>query len=117
MNKYEISVWNDVYDSNLERYVEEKIMIIGSDTMTNQNRALEPNLKSNVNGTNIFNFYLYYDYVDNHTGERVKNPFVNYLTNERKIKVYWEEKWYDLIIKQIVEDTSKHTFEYNCEDQ
>ena len=117
MNKYEISVWNDVYDSNLERYVEEKIMIIGSDTMTNQNRALEPNLKSNVNGTNIFNFYLYYDYVDNHTGERVKNPFVNYLTNERKIKVYWEEKWYDLIIKQIVEDTAKHTFAYTCEDQ
>jgi len=35
MNKYEISIWNDVYDSNLERYVEEKVMIIGSDTMTN----------------------------------------------------------------------------------
>ena len=117
MNKYEISVWNDVYDTSLERYVEEKLMVIGSDSMTSQNRALEPNLKSNVNGTNIFNFYLYYDYIDNHTGERVKNPFVNYLTNERKIKVYWEEKWYDLIIKQIVEDTAKHTFAYTCEDQ
>ena len=122
MNKYEISVWNDVYDSSLERYVEEKLIVIGSDTMTSQNRALEPNLKSNINGTNIFSFYLYYSYIDNKTGERVKNPFVDYLTNERKIKVYWEgkkgeDKWYDLIIKQIVEDTAKHTFTYTCEDQ
>jgi hypothetical protein len=42
---------------------------------------------------------MYYDYIDNRTGERVKNPFTDYLTNERKIKVYWENKWYDLIIK------------------
>lgn len=122
MNKYEISIWNDVYDSNLEHYVEEKLMVIGSNTMTNQNRALEPNLKSNVNGTNIFSFYLYYNYIDNQTGEQVKNPFVEYLTNERKIKVYWEnkqgeDKWYDFIIKSIVEDTVKHTFTYTCEDQ
>ena len=52
MNKYEISVWNDVYDSSLERYVEEKLIVIGSNTMTSQNRALEPNLKSNRNGKN-----------------------------------------------------------------
>lgn len=117
MDKYEISIWGDVYDSNSNRYKEEKIVIIGSNTMTNQNRALEPNLKSNINGTNIFNFYLYYDYIDNRTGERVKNPFVSLLTNERKIKVFWKDKWYDLIIKQIVEDTAKHTFSYTCEDQ
>lgn len=116
MGKYEISVWNDVYDSSLNRFVEEKIAVIGTDSMTSQNRALEPNLKSNVNGTNIFSFYMYYDYIDNKTGERVKNPFIELLSNERKVKVYWENKWYDLIIKSVVKDTSKHAFNYTCED-
>jgi len=59
---------------------------------------------------------MYYDYIDNKTGERVKNPFIELLSNERKVKVYWENKWYDLIIKSAVEDTSKHTFNYSCED-
>lgn len=116
MKRYEISVWDDVYDSNSNRFIEEKIAVIGSNLMTSQNRALEPNLKSNVNGTNIFSFYMYYDYIDNKTGERIKNPFIKLLSNERKVKVYWENKWYDLIVKSVVEDTSKHTFNYTCED-
>jgi len=59
---------------------------------------------------------MYYDYIDNYTGERVHNVFVDYLVNERKIKVYWKDEWYDLIIKQVTEDTSKHTYSYTCED-
>ena len=120
MKKYEISIWNDVYDSSLNRYKEEKIAIIGSDSMTSQNRALEPQLKQNVNGINTLTFYMYYDYIDNYSGEKVKNPFISFLVNERKIKVFWEngknDGWYDLVVKSVVEDTAKHTFTYTCED-
>ena len=116
MNKYEISVWNDTYDNTLNRYVEEKLIVIGSNTMTSQNRATSLSLKSNVNGTNVLTFTMYYDYIDTQTGERVKNPFVNLLVNERKIKAFWKNKWYDLIIKNISEDSVNHTFTYTCED-
>lgn len=116
MNKYEISIWDDVYDSELGRYKEEKLIVIGNNTMTSQNRAISPSLKSNINGTNVLTFTLYYDYVDTQTGERVKNRFVDLLVNERKVKVLWKDKWYDLIVKNISEDSTNHTFTYICED-
>jgi len=40
--KYEISVWNDIYDEELGRFKEEKLIIIGSDTMTSLARARSP---------------------------------------------------------------------------
>lgn len=105
MNKrYEISIWEDVYSTTQNRWVEEKIAVIGSDTMTSQSRAREPKLVSNINGTNTFSFNMYYSYIDTETGERVKNPFIPYLINERRIKVYWKKKWYDLLIKNVDED-------------
>ena len=114
--KYEISVWDDIYDSELQRFVEQKIIIIGSDTMTSEARAREPKLVENINGTNKFTFNMYYSYIDTRTGERVKNPYIKYLINERKIKVLWKNKWYDLLIKQIKEDQVQHLFSYICED-
>lgn len=114
--KYEISVWDDIYDSELQRFVEQKIIIIGSDTMTSEARAREPKLVENINGTNKFTFNMYYSYIDTRTGERITNPYIQYLINERKIKVKWKDKWYDLIIKQIKEDQVQHLFSYTCED-
>lgn len=46
-----------------------------------------------------------------------KNPFLNFLTNERKIKVKWENKWYDFIIKNCQEDSAAKTVTYTCQDQ
>ena len=117
MNKrYEISIWEDVYSTTQNRWVEEKIAVIGSDTMTSQSRAREPKLVSNINGTNTFSFNMYYSYIDTETGERVKNPFIPYLINERRIKVYWKKKWYDLLIKNVDEDQVNHVFKYTCKD-
>ena len=114
--KYEISVWRDIFSKEENRWFEEKIIVIGSDTMTSQSRAREPQLVSNVNGTNKFSFTMYYTYIDVETGEKVRNPFIPFLVNERKIKVYWKNKWYDFLIKEIKENSSNHTFTYECED-
>ena len=70
-NKYEISLWEDrlVPKSEIgeniipEHYEEEKICIIGSDTMASQARALEPKLVRNINGTNKLTFKIYYTYI------------------------------------------------------
>ena len=104
--KYEISIWEDVLSEDGKSFQEKKIIIIGSDTMTSESRAREPKLVTDINGTNKFTFNLYYSYIDTRTGEKVKNPYIQYLINERKIKVLWQNKWYDFLIKQIKEDSA-----------
>lgn len=98
-------------------YKEEKIGIIGSDTMTAQWRAIEPRLTQNVNGTNTFSFKMFYTYIDTITGERKDNPFKTLLVNERKVKVKWKGDWYDFVIKNINEDSSGKSVTYTCQDQ
>lgn len=114
-SKYEISIWEDVLSDD-NSFKEQKLIIIGSDTMTSESRAREPKLIININGTNKFSFNMYYNYIDTRTGEEVNNPYIKYLINERKIKVLWKNKWYDFIIKQIKEDQVNHLFTYTCED-
>ena len=123
-NKYEISLWEDRLVPQTgegqsivpEHYEEEKVCIIGSDTMTSQARALEPKLVRNVNGTNKLTFKLYYTYIDNETGKRIQNPFISLLVNERKVKCKWEDQWFDFVIKGIQEDSNGKTITYTCED-
>lgn len=127
MNKYEISVWEDYFvpaSGSIESHYEErKLCIIGSNTMDDGSRVLEPNLILNVNGTHTLSFKMYLFYIDTLTGERVDNPYVKLLVNERKIKVYWDngqedenDKWFDLVVKDISEDSDSNTVTYTCED-
>ena len=77
-DRYEISLWEDYIvasqgeGENLipEHYEERKIAIIGSNTMSAQWRAVEPKLVSNVNGTNVLTFKMYYSYIDTETGKK-----------------------------------------------
>ena len=119
-DKYEISLWEDYLvnaTGNVpEHYAERKLAIIGSDTMTAQWRAIEPKLVENINGSNTFTFKMYYTYIDNETGEKISNPFMKLMTNERKIKVLWKNKWYDLVIKSIQEDSINKSITYTCKD-
>ena len=114
-SKYEISIWEDVLSED-GSFEEQKLIVIGSDTMTSESRAGEPKLINNINGTNKFSFNMHYRYIDTRTGEEIENPYVKYLVNERKIKVFWKDTWYDFIIKQVKEDQVNHVFSYTCED-
>ena len=119
-DKYEISLWEDIFvaaSGNVPgHYEEEKIAVIGADDMTSQCRAIEPKITPNVNGKVTFTFKMYYRYHDELTGEDYENPFLKLLVNERKIKVKWLDKWYDLIIKNIQESSNGKTVVYTCED-
>ena len=111
---YTISVWDDVWDG--EKFVEKRLGIIGSDKMTAQCRAIEPNLVRNVNGSKKFSFKMYKHYVDIMTGEKVENPFIGWLISERKVKLEYKGKWYDFIIKDINENSSNYLYTYQLED-
>ena len=117
-DKYEISLWEDYFDNG--QHKERKIAIIGSDSMTSPCRAYNPKLVQNINGTNTFTFEMYLTYKENFVINGVDkiliNPFLNLLSNERKVKVLWKNDWYDFIIKNCQEDSSSKKNTYTCQD-
>lgn len=113
---YEISVWDDVWSTTESKFVEQRLGIIGSSEMESQSRVIEPELTRNVNGTKKFSFKLYKRYRDNITGETVENPFYNWLTNERKVKLKYDGEWYDFVVKNISEPSSNYLYTYQLED-
>lgn len=117
-DRYEISLWEDFPDTiNGVSYLNErKLCVIGADSMTSQVRAIEPKFVESVNGTHTLTFKMQRIYVDEITGEKFTNPFLSLLINERKVKVLWKDKWYDLLIKNVEEDSKGRTLTYTCED-
>jgi hypothetical protein len=111
---YEISVWQDVWQG--DKFVEQRLCVIGSNEMLYQGRALEPTLTRNVNGTKKLSFKMYKHFVDNTTGEKVDNPFSDLLISERKIKLKYDDIWYDFIVKDISENSSNYLYTYQLED-
>ena len=138
---YEISLWEDVltivYEDGYETegtiinghgsvvaqyYKERKICVIGSDTMDTPIRATQPKLVTKVNGENILTFNMYSHYYDTVSDEFYVNPFIGLLINERKIKLRYgalgaeDTKWYDLVIKNIQENSESKTYNYTAKD-
>ena len=114
---YEISLWADLLQTSPEGktyYEESKIAIIGSNNMTSPNRAFEPILTENINGELELSFSMKYRYWDEVTNEEIENPFISYLINERKIKLYYQDKWYDFVIKECEEGSEEYTFQYTA---
>lgn len=114
MDKYKISIWEDI--DNGSTLLEQKVAEIGSNTMTAQHRALDPVLTENANGTHTLTFRMYYRYIDTVTGEEVDNPFISLMVNERKVKLFWKDKWYDFVIKDVTKDSSTKTLNFSCQD-
>ena len=144
---YEISLWEDVLvfvvedlDGNREEfeefvpdyvigkvvaqyYKEQKICVIGSDTMSSAIRAVQGKLNSKVNGENILTFNMYSHYYDSELEQQIENPFIKLLINERKIKLRHgapgaeDVQWYDLVIKSIQENSDTKTYTYTAKNQ
>ena len=113
---YEISIWRDVFDTDLDKFVEEKIAVIGSNNMTSPDRAYEPVLNENVNGEVTLSFSMVHKYFDEEIDDFRFNRWESYLVNERKVKLKYGDKWYDFIIKNKVETSDSNVFQYELTD-
>lgn len=107
---YEISIWS------VSAQEETKIAIIGANDMLTPARAQSPQLKRNINGTKTLTFSLYTKYIDEIDGEKKVNPFCNLIHNETRIKLKWKNKWYEFIVKNILEDSEHNRNTYTAED-
>lgn len=114
ISNYEISVWEDYFQDG--KFIEKKICVIGSDEMDYQGRAIEASFIKKANGEKKLTFSMYKRYIDNITGELVINPFCDFLVNERKVKLYYKEKWYDFVVKNVEENSSTYLYKYSLED-
>ena len=91
---YEISVW------------EEKLIQKG-----------DPVFNKKTNGEKTLSFSLKYKYFDPYSeNEEVINPFASLLVNERKIKLHYDDEWYEFIIKDHSESSEDFTWSYTCTD-
>ena len=125
---YEISIWEDrlttatIPDDSgegtkeIQYYKEIKLAVIGSDKMTSPNRVFDPVFVKKVNGEKSLTFSLAFKYVDPLTGEWVENPFRKFLVNERKIKLYYDDEWYEFVIKTVEEDSETFIFKYTANE-
>ena len=105
----------------VQYYKERKICVIGSSSMNTPIRAVNPKLVSKVNGENTLTFSLYSKYWDESNEQFYDNPFLKLLVNERKIKLRYGApgpkcKWYDLVVKNIQENSETKTFMYTAKD-
>lgn len=132
IQEYELSVWEDVLGTN-DHYTEQKIAVIGSDSLDTPIRAYNVALKEKINGEKILTFDLPRKYMDE-DGNLKDNPFLSMLVAERKLKlrdgspysfsaiedlnskIEGEDRWYDFLIKGIDEDSENLINKYTCQE-
>lgn len=114
---YELSLWDDVYNKDGSHY-ENKGAIIGADDMTYLGKAVNITLKREVKGTNTLTFSMPTKYFDSNIGEFVQNEFIDKIYNEKKIKLNYNEQWYEFYVKKISEQKKFKSImkTYTCED-
>ena len=118
MEQYELSVWKLEPSLSTEYpWKETKIAIIGSNTMLEPCRAIDPKLTLKINGEKTLTFSMYYKYMPSTKTILQDNPWISYLVNEAIIKCYWQDEWYEFIIKDIKESTDKKTVTYTCKER
>ena len=139
LQEYELSVWEDVNSgTGLGNFLEKKIAVIGSHNLHTPTKAYNVTLKENVNGEKTLTFSLPRAYRDKN-GELKDNPFLSFLTAERKLKLRdgaeydffdkdgnfvpskleeedTEERWTDYVIKTIDEDKESFVNNYTCKE-
>ena len=116
---YEISVWEDrlIQSGATYNFEEVKLAVIGSDTMTGLNKIYNPVFHKKINGEKTLSFSLRYKYFDPYIGnDEIVNPFAALLINERKIKLYYDEQWYEFVIKDHMESSDGLEWTYTCSD-
>ena len=83
--------------------------------MSYPGKAFNINFAQKVNGEKQLTFSLYDGFYNK--GEKEKNYLVDFLFNEVIIKLWYKNKWYDFILKNISESHSQGrlVFNYECD--
>ena len=127
--KFEISLWDDKLfieeregenedglNHNYSFYKEYKLATISANDMDSKYAAFNATFVEKTSGEKTLTFSIYYQLLDEDEGVYKENPFVPWLTNERKVKLFYRNKWYDFLIKNCQENSATHTFTYTAKE-
>lgn len=112
---------------------EYRIAVLGTNEMTAATKAFAPVLTENINGTNTLEFKMYYvvpaepdpylfesfrrgGKVRQYKNKKVDNALALQVNPESIIKLKYNDKWYDFIVKEIVKDKSDRSLTFHCID-
>lgn len=101
-----------------EYYLQDyKVFVFGSDTFYDESGAKDIQLKRSGKEISTLSFSLYDNYYDRYAKKYVHNPFIPYLKNESKLRLYYENEWYDFTIVNIQEDlVTSYKINYTAKD-
>lgn len=98
------------------KFINKELFTIGSTEMESQFKAFSPKITEKVNGAKQLSFTMYDNIYSNITGEKLTNPFIPYIVNERKVGLEYEGKTYYFLIKDIKVDSEKKTYSITAEE-
>ena len=117
---YEISIWEDVLVEGNEKmlpyFKEEKVAVIGANDHDAPELAYNPKFTDDVKGEHTLTFTMNGRFYNKELEEWVENPYVKLLTNEKKIKLFYRNEWYDLLIKKVEENKKNYSYNYTATD-
>lgn len=118
---YLLEVWDEKYvfaptNGSAPHWEEQMLVVLGADTMEFEGKAYNINLTMDIYGEVSLNFSLDNYFYNSVTGEKEENYLVKYLFNEVKVKLKYEDEWYEFIIKNIQETHNSYlTCVYTCQ--
>lgn len=118
--EYELSVWSSL-DLLKSSRKETKLAVIGSSKNKSPLYAYDVHYIPNINGQKKLTFSMHFLYEDEEEERKgvydlKNNPFCEYLANEARVKLYFQDEWNEFIIRS--QEKSRDGFEiaYTCED-
>ena len=118
--EYELSVWVETLNTSGTESVKEerKLGIIGAHDMSYNGRASLIKLQTKINGTHNLTFQMPDKWFDSEKGDFVRNEFLDLAQNERKVKLYYKNEWYEFFIKNIKMNKKfkSYMYDFTCTD-
>lgn len=118
---YLLEVWDEKYvfaptDGSAPHWEEEMLVVLGADTMEYEGKAYNISLSMDIYGEVNLSFSLDNYFYNSVTGEKEENYLAKYLFNEVKVKLKYDDEWYEFIIKNIQETHNTYlTCVYTCQ--
>lgn len=97
-------------------FSERKIMIIGTSNMFSPIHAFNIKLVKNINGTNNLTFKILRRYLPNDFKKIQYNPIIKLLKNDTKLKLKYNNEWFEFIVHSLKETSEENTLECTAVD-
>ena len=86
--------------------------------MSYPGRATSITLKREIKGTNTLTFQMPDRYFDSLKGEFVRNEFIDMISPETKIKLFYKDRWFEFFVKKVDEKKQFKSYmkTFTCND-